>query len=692
MTVEVDINGTIREDVARAEAAADRAEAGQSGAETAQTAAEAALAVLEQQIGVGVVVSDVDPDDPDALETLHLNTTSSVLFAPGGFSYQFTSSGGGGGGGGGGGDGGGTGEIPPGALGIWYADQIVDADQDPESETYNPIPYIPNSLAPSPVPLPSLVNCPRGEFSRGLPWRVRTNVTIVDFAATAADGSTTASTLVASAGSWALGVDLNVNGPTIICVSVKRKSSVSSDQSFQIRMGDDASGELIATAAWQRFTLSVDVSGPVTTQCYLRDFGGAAAQLEFNDFYIFRGDVDLAGLTPPPRGSHLYIGEVWNNTDIQTVTDGLLDTQAATLDRRSFIQFPTASTFGGLTAVFLTSEITEGNFGALLDTPGGDTQLMTRFSGAPMRWKFNADLGGLPVQQEGTLRLTGEGVHAVAFRYDGDHMDTFIDDAHWIRRARTLGSISVRDWYAGQNFNKTNTWMLWNSALTNTELRSAIYAAKARALAAASVTVDFFDKVVICEGDSMTQPYAEVAATAYPSLIGELCDPVAQVTSPAIPGDTLAILQARADEWVQDAIPLALGGRLYVVTILTGANDLPTYVGGTDAYIADLKTLCDTYRSRGAKVVLLTQLSRTTVTGGVTVDAEMNSRRAVVRAAMLDGNLDGHCDAVADIAADSDIGPDGACLNTTYFHDGVHPKTAAHAIIAPIVAAAIDSL
>lgn len=117
--------------------------------------------------------------------------------------------------------------------------------------------------------------------------------------------------------------------------------------------------------------------------------------------------------------------------------------------------------------------------------------------------------------------------------------------------------------------------------------------------------------------------------------------------------------------------------------MLLGANDLTNESLNVATWLSDFAAYCDARRAAGWKVVAATILPST--------NASVTAKRGTVNTALRSW-VGVHADAIADFAADATMGPDAAASDTTYYADGVHPTAAGHALLEPIMTAAINGL
>jgi hypothetical protein len=133
-----------------------------------------------------------------------------------------------------------------------------------------------------------------------------------------------------------------------------------------------------------------------------------------------------------------------------------------------------------------------------------------------------------------------------------------------------------------------------------------------------------------------------------------------------------------------------------VICAQAGSNNI--YVDGDSAatQIAELKTLCTTYKASrpGAKIVVCTMLPRRDFTDGGT--AALNTVRLAYNQLIRDEPLGPYWDAVADFASIPQLAVAGVQNDTTYYvgasDNYIHMKQAGFDLCAPVLLAAIRSV
>jgi hypothetical protein len=180
---------------------------------------------------------------------------------------------------------------------------------------------------------------------------------------------------------------------------------------------------------------------------------------------------------------------------------------------------------------------------------------------------------------------------------------------------------------------------------------------------------------VLAEGDSITvfgNVIATTTITSYAQFFAASPTANTTLTDKALTGSTLQSVTARGPADDFSIVP----GALNIYTTLTGANDLDTYPGGTDAiaaanYESAIFALAAARRAAGWKVCIVTILSVNDTAGNI----RRNLINSVLRSA-----VGKQIDCVVDFAADPTMGTDSSCNNnpSDWFADCVHPTTIAH--------------
>ncbi|MEI4489630.1 SGNH/GDSL hydrolase family protein [Mameliella alba] len=253
-----------------------------------------------------------------------------------------------------------------------------------------------------------------------------------------------------------------------------------------------------------------------------------------------------------------------------------------------------------------------------------------------------------------------------------------------IHTLTTSGSVTIPDaatLFVGSVDRATNDFpfigyetniLAFPTALSDAQMYSAVNALRARHQLTGLTGCDL-DTIWYAEGDSITHNdnadpdgpsyQAQYFDTARAGIIGK---------NNAVSGSQLSHLETRKANLLARIEAAAAGGITPIVSVLVGANGLPT-IGALESYWQDLK-------DAGASVIACTILPRDDGTIN-------NTDRKTLNTAILASSVP---DAFADFADDADIGADGAPTARTYYYDDVHLNAAGHAIalgiIAPVVA------
>ncbi len=270
-----------------------------------------------------------------------------------------------------------------------------------------------------------------------------------------------------------------------------------------------------------------------------------------------------------------------------------------------------------------------------------------------------------PVQPPGLWISTGKGYHVITTRYDGTAFTYWVDDVCILKKITSLSSVEVSDLYAniistpdiyaGSSY--AGVIGLWDRALSDTEVRSAVTFQQARA-AQSSITATSASRVLTTEGDSIT-----ALAGCYPYIFGPNASPVLYGVNYAVAGSVLADLVARSTI-VNSIPPPNRSGRKFILSVLV-ASDLQTAID-VPAWVADIATYLDAARAAGYIVIICTILPRTT--------SGFNTRRNIANP-LLRALVGPHADACCDFDANPVMGPDAAASNPTLYSDGIHPTS-----------------
>jgi len=128
------------------------------------------------------------------------------------------------------------------------------------------------------------------------------------------------------------------------------------------------------------------------------------------------------------------------------------------------------------------------------------------------------------------------------------------------------------------------------------------------------------------------------------------------------------------------------GSAPHVVVIWEITNDLKLGASRAAAY-QNIVTYCRRRKAAGWKVIVLTVLPRTQVGLPATFEADRQAINAELRQHWRD-----YADALVDVGANPTLGPDGSQANLTYYWDGIHLTDAGYAVVAGMVAPALEAV
>jgi lysophospholipase L1-like esterase len=300
----------------------------------------------------------------------------------------------------------------------------------------------------------------------------------------------------------------------------------------------------------------------------------------------------------------------------------------------------------------------------------------------------------MPGQQSGDLwdRL-GAGWHISSHAYDTSSAESWIDGVKVLSKSASPNSHTIGGFDIGvvngtvQAGYKINALAVYNRKLSATEQVAAYNAFKARA-ALSSITIPATspEKILFAMGDSITDgSYGTSTDPGYVYVAARNASPVIRGGNLGIGGKTVATTDADFDATYGPMISAAVAasGRDIICSLSLGTNDLGIYSGGVSAWLTAFAALCDKVRATGAKLIVGTLQAN--------IDSTFNSRRATANATIRTW-VGTHADAIMDFGSDSIMGADATASNTTYFQDGTHPTGAGHALLAPYLVTAINSL
>jgi lysophospholipase L1-like esterase len=567
--------------------------------------------------------------------------------------------------------------LPMGAVGIWYADRYQST----------PRRVIPNAMATVPAPA-NLLNMPRRKFNNTQFWN-KSNITVVDNAATAADGAMEASTLVGT-GDCFLFPTAPVLPAGTYTLAISAKRNTGTDQTFtqQFFSAGLTSPTRTATSAWQRFYFTGSVSAGSQTLFVARSVASGGFNLQVADAVLWPGTVDQSN-EPDISGllsGHLYLGQ--NQFIAQpAVAAGEID---FTGDGWGAVQFP-ATPLSAYTVLAVARRTTNDSSNNAILSAGPYTTFAPMYDQAASVQAYFGGGGGLgQATVAGAYKLFNRGWKVHAHRNDGTNASVYVNGCRVSHGSvAAVTPVTINDLLVGAfdtvgNFidYKVCAIALYPRALSEAEVERATLALTVRA-AASSFALTDDDLYWRAEGDSITADVnsycLKYGANSTQNLLG--------ARSP-LSGGTVAGLVTRAAD-LDVMIPASPGNKRFVLSILIGANDL-TGATTTTQFLTSLASYLDARRAAGWIVVLCTILPNT--------NAGFNAKRNVANTEMRLWTSNGstipgkHADYICDFAADATVGTDAAASNPTYYPDGVHPSNAGHVILETIFRPVMNSI
>lgn len=230
---------------------------------------------------------------------------------------------------------------------------------------------------------------------------------------------------------------------------------------------------------------------------------------------------------------------------------------------------------------------------------------------------------------------------------------------------------------------------VWDTALQGQQLRDAFTAMQKR-LEARGHRTGRGDLMLISEGDSRS---AVTTSPQGPSFQWLQFDP-AVTEGRRVFGCNFASSGDGIDNVENDVPAIAESirgavamGRIPIVSLLIGVNNHAAIIASPSTYLARLEAVWAQYKAAGAKVIACTELPMSGENA-----AAWNAARATLNGLIRSSTVP---DAVADIGDSSTVmGADSSPVDHagTYWADNLHPTTAGHQLLAPILWAAIKSL
>lgn len=573
--------------------------------------------------------------------------------------------------------------LPAGALGVWYADQYQAS----------PRPYIPNEINKTTPASANIFLLPRRVSALATmvgPTRSQGGVTISDIAATAGNGAAEASRALA-AGDFYFGPGSYTVPAGQYTLACGIKSNTGSAQLIKIGdVGNSVSAAKDVTTSWSRIAHTFTTTGAVSAHMISHN-AVTGIDCLFTDLEMFEGATDLGA---QPFAGHLYIGESKYSTNF-TCTGGKLDLTGGGI---GVIQFPSSTSLTQFTALacvkkgaaaadnfhaFLSKIQDYTAFTAYVDLGANDATKM----GGPQANACGTNIGQFP----GLWRLQSA-YQVIGYRYDGTTFDCWYGDVKLAIKTTAGSATAIADLFVGCVVQKIypsgaifNSLALYGSALTDAQMRVAVSALQAKAVAS-SLTLSS-GAMLIANGDSITA----MAATCYAYLYGPVSTQTQLFgTNIAVSSSGLTEKISREPEIIAK-LSASRSGKKNIYSLFVGANDLFGISGSAvTTYATDLLAHMGRIRTAGYKTALGTILPRSDLTAPQ--NAQHNTNRATVNPIIVAAAGGGSVDAVFNFAADATMGPDAAPSNTANYVDLLHPTPAGQLLLLPIYKTAIDAL
>lgn len=585
--------------------------------------------------------------------------------------------------------------LPSGAIGIWDSANYVATSKT-----------IPNSAVSASLDA-SITKAPRRLFSRGGWWGNHSLVTVTDANTTAPDGSNDATTVTASANTaWFMQgqttkLGTAITNGQIYTVAISVQSLSGGNLNFALG-NSQATAIKTATPSWQRFTYTFTASTSSTTWLFKSPDGVQLANFAICDWQVFAGSSDLntnwATLAPQ---SFLNMDAILDR-DTSTVSSNAFQpgSHASIHMATSVAITPSAFTFMYVAKetgtpnniaydpIIATLELSPISFNTFAIGPAIDSGVGSRVNGTTI--DSNPTSGAVnncfAPNTWGGASLNDIGPYVAVHRFTGTQASAFINSVKLLDHAVTATPVAFTDLGVGYLFNGLNGgnqiyyMAYWPRALSDVEVRAAYNYIKTKKTLGSPRTSLF------C-GTSIS-----INSTTYALQAGPLLNPASYGCTWGSSGSNIDQWNGYATTPGIDNIMTGPPSQRYILSMEIGANDLGIrghYAGNVSGFLTALASFLDARRAAGWKVVATTVLARLDQSDGGT---QFNLDRATVNSTIRTW-VGTHCDAVADWAADPTMGTDTAPNNTTYFGgDKVHPTEVGFAILAPISAAAINSI
>lgn len=221
----------------------------------------------------------------------------------------------------------------------------------------------------------------------------------------------------------------------------------------------------------------------------------------------------------------------------------------------------------------------------------------------------------------------------------------------------------------------------WDRQISDTEAMNAAAVARARVLGMGETYAEP-KSFYIAAGDSITLGGGITTPSGWTLQLGAYFSPYLQGANCGIGGATIATLNVAANKnLVLAQITAALArSRRPIVTVLLGTNDHPATNALADTFLASLLSYYADMRAAGAKVVACTAIA---TNQGLPWDSGVRDYFNTQLRLATSGY-----DALCDFAADANLN----VWSSTYWADNLHPNAVGYSEMAPIAAAAVNSV
>jgi hypothetical protein len=290
---------------------------------------------------------------------------------------------------------------------------------------------------------------------------------------------------------------------------------------------------------------------------------------------------------------------------------------------------------------------------------------------------------GCVTAYNGALRTTtatiGYQPHAIGMTSSGTAFKLWLGDTSESFAAANAAAIAGGKIGAGGGLNlygALKELVIYDHALTDEEYAQLYDYARIRHFSPPN-------KLLVCDGDSLTTGYGATNNRSYPAQLWGLLGRNWQVYNAAVAGQQT---DAMITDGAAEIDPL-YSASYYSNILVCWSGVLDLYYGQTPAQAWErINTYCAARQAAGFQVVVCTCLP-----SGFIDEADRSALNALIRAGWYTC-----ADALADIAADTRIGDAGDNLDPAYYNnsDGnaTHMMPAGYAAVAGIVEAEIDEL